>query len=64
MLAGLVLVTDAISALGLEEGTHQLGQLAIEVRNGRALLAGSDTLCGSIATMCQCVQLFMKAVCE
>ncbi|KAJ9585221.1 hypothetical protein L9F63_002984 [Diploptera punctata] len=59
---GLVLVTDAISALGLEEGTHQLGQKAIEVRGGRAMLAESDTLCGSIATMCQCVQFFMKAV--
>ncbi|XP_023725397.1 N-acetylglucosamine-6-phosphate deacetylase isoform X2 [Cryptotermes secundus] len=59
---GLVLVTDAISALGLEEGTHQLGQLAIEVKGGRALVAGTETLCGSIANMNQCIQFFMKAV--
>jgi hypothetical protein len=61
---GLVLVTDAISALGLEEGTHQLGQLAIEVKGGRALVAGTETLCGSIANMNQCIQFFMKAVCK
>lgn len=54
-------MTDAISAMGLEEGTHHIGQLAIEVRNGRAFVAGTDTLCGSIATMNQCVQIFKKA---
>jgi N-acetylglucosamine-6-phosphate deacetylase len=59
-----VLVTDAISALGLEEGTHQLGQLAIEVKGGRALVAGTETLCGSIANMNQCIQFFKKAVCK
>ncbi|XP_069680305.1 N-acetylglucosamine-6-phosphate deacetylase [Periplaneta americana] len=58
---GLVLVTDAVSALGLEDGTHQLGQLAIEVKDGRGLVAGTDTLCGSIASMNECVQFFMKA---
>ncbi|KAK7794100.1 hypothetical protein R5R35_005604 [Gryllus longicercus] len=58
---GLVLVTDAISALGLEEGTHQLGQASIEIRNSRAYIAGTDTLCGSIANMIECVQFFHKA---
>lgn len=57
-------MTDAISALGLEEGTHQLGQLAIEVKGGRALVAGTETLCGSIANMNQCIQFFIKAVCK
>jgi N-acetylglucosamine-6-phosphate deacetylase len=59
-----VLVTDAISALGLEEGTHQLGQFAVEVKGGRAVVAGTETLCGSIANMNQCVQFFMKATCR
>ncbi|XP_067000311.2 N-acetylglucosamine-6-phosphate deacetylase [Anabrus simplex] len=58
---GTVLVTDAISALGLREGTHQLGQQTIEVRKGRAYLAGTDTLCGSIATMIECVRYFLDA---
>lgn len=59
--SGLVLVTDAISALGLEEGFHQLGQLTIEVRARRAYIAGTDTLCGSIADMSECVRFFKEA---
>ncbi|KAK2587018.1 hypothetical protein KPH14_010980 [Odynerus spinipes] len=58
---GLVLVTDAISALGLEEGVHQLGQLKIEIRKGRAYIAGTDTLCGSMAEMAQCVRILKEA---
>lgn len=54
-------MTDAISAMGLEEGVHQLGQLTIEVRSGRAYIAGTDTLCGSIAKMSQCVRFFKEA---
>lgn len=56
-----MLVTDAISALGLEEGIHQLGQLEIEIRNGSAYIAGTDTLCGSIAEMSKCVRHFKEA---
>lgn len=58
---GLVLVTDAISALGLEEGMHQLGQFKIEIRMGRAYIAGTDTLCGSTAEMSKCVRHFKEA---
>lgn len=60
-ILGLVLVTDAISAMGLEEGTHRIGQLAIEIREGKAFICGTNTLCGSIATMNKCVQLFQEA---
>ncbi|XP_076179158.1 N-acetylglucosamine-6-phosphate deacetylase isoform X1 [Ptiloglossa arizonensis] len=58
---GLVLVTDAISALGLEEGMHQLGQFQIEMRMGSAYIAGTNTLCGSTAEMSKCVRLFKEA---
>lgn len=58
---GLVLVTDAISAMGLPSGTHTIGQNKIDVRNGRAYVADSNTLCGSIATLDECVRLFKKA---
>lgn len=58
---GLCLVTDAISALGLPEGSHYLGNIAIEVRDGRGLLAGTDTMCGSIASLDECVRIFRRA---
>ncbi|KAJ1525781.1 hypothetical protein ONE63_008986 [Megalurothrips usitatus] len=58
---GLVLVTDAISALGLEAGTHNIGQLRMEVRDQKAYIAGTNTLCGSIATMIECVKNFKSA---
>lgn len=60
-IKGLVLVTDAISALGLKEGVHQLGQLDIEIRKGRAYIAGTNTLCGSMAEMSKCVRIFKEA---
>ena len=43
---GIVLVTDAISAMGLRSGVHHLGSQLVEVRNKCAVLAGTDTLCG------------------
>lgn len=58
---GLILVTDAISALGLQEGIHHIGQLKMEVRDSKAFIAGTDTLCGSIAPMDECVRIFMKS---
>lgn len=55
------MVTDAISAMGLEEGTHHIGEMAIEVRQGKAYVSGTNTLCGSIATMNECVKWFLKS---
>lgn len=58
------MVTDAISALGLNEGQHKIGQLNVEIRDGKAYIAGTDTLCGSVATMIECVHILMKATGE
>ncbi|TMW53975.1 hypothetical protein DOY81_000907 [Sarcophaga bullata] len=58
---GLILVTDAISALGLEEGIHHIGQLKLEVKESKAFIAGTDTLCGSIAPLDECVRIFKKS---
>lgn len=55
---GLILVTDAISALGFSDGIHYVGQFAIEIRSKKAFIAGTDTLCGSIAPMDECVRIF------
>ena len=54
-------MTDAISALGLEDGIHFVGQLSIEVREGKAFIANTNTLCGSIAPMDECVRIFYKS---
>lgn len=48
---GLILVTDAISPLGFEDGEHHIGQLRVRIENSMARIAGTDTLCGSIASM-------------
>ncbi|XP_074650123.1 N-acetylglucosamine-6-phosphate deacetylase-like isoform X2 [Tubulanus polymorphus] len=57
---GLILVTDAVPGLGLEPGFHTLGQLKVEITNV-AKIAGTDTLCGSIAPMNVCVKNFYEA---
>ncbi|XP_046575078.1 N-acetylglucosamine-6-phosphate deacetylase-like [Haliotis rubra] len=58
---GLVLVTDAIQAMGLPEGFYVFGEQEIEIKGKRAVLAGTDTLCGSISTLDNCVRHFIKS---
>ncbi|XP_042554394.1 N-acetylglucosamine-6-phosphate deacetylase [Dipodomys spectabilis] len=58
---GLVLVTDAVPALGLGNGRHTLGQQEVEVDGLMAHVAGTKTLCGSIAPMDVCVRYFLQA---
>lgn len=53
---GMVLVSDAISAAGLESGTHRIGLQEIEIRDNKAMIAGTQTLCGSIAALDYCVK--------
>ncbi|MFI5507583.1 N-acetylglucosamine-6-phosphate deacetylase [Mycobacterium sp. NPDC051804] len=45
------LITDAISAAGMSDGTYQLGPLAVEVADRVARVAGMQTIAGSTATM-------------
>ncbi|XP_056870130.1 N-acetylglucosamine-6-phosphate deacetylase isoform X1 [Takifugu flavidus] len=59
--SGLVLVTDAVTAMGLPPGRHTLGQQVIEIQGLHAYVAGTDTLSGSIATMDKCVRHFRQA---
>ncbi|XP_062340724.1 N-acetylglucosamine-6-phosphate deacetylase [Osmerus eperlanus] len=59
--SGLVLVTDAITAMGLPPGRHPLGQQVIEIQGLHAYVAGTTTLSGSIATMDMCVRHFKQA---
>lgn len=67
--AGLVLVTDAMNALGLPVGRHDLGGQSVDVFDGRgaggvydgrhAVLAGTGTLAGAVEPLPQCVNNFM-----
>lgn len=45
------LVTDAMAAAGMPDGGYELGKQAVQVIEGVARLAGSDTIAGSTATM-------------
>jgi len=58
---GLVLVTDAMSALGLDPGVYSLGSQNVDVTDHCAYVAGTNTLCGSIVTMDKCVRHFKEA---
>lgn len=64
---GLVLVTDAVSAMGLPEGkVHHIGKQKVEIRilennKKEAVIYQTNTLCGSIATLNECVRIFQQA---
>jgi N-acetylglucosamine-6-phosphate deacetylase len=45
------LVTDAIAAAGMSDGVYQLGTVAVDVMEGVARVAGTQTIAGSTATM-------------
>ena len=45
------LVTDAMAAAGMTDGAYRIGPLDVDVSDGVAHLAGTDTIAGSTATM-------------
>ncbi|MGV9712583.1 N-acetylglucosamine-6-phosphate deacetylase [Gordonia sp. NPDC003424] len=47
----LSLITDAMSATGMADGSYRLGPLEVAVVGGVAHVAGTDTIAGSTATM-------------
>ncbi|MGY1884274.1 N-acetylglucosamine-6-phosphate deacetylase [Blastococcus sp. SYSU DS0753] len=49
--ARVALVSDAMAAAGTGDGRYRLGGADVEVRAGRAVLAGTDTLAGSTLTL-------------
>ncbi len=46
----VALVTDAMAAAGMSDGAYRLGSLAVDVTDGVARVAGTDTIAGSTAT--------------
>ena len=57
---GCVLVTDAMSAMGLGDGIHSLGDMSVTIKGDRATLTGTDTLAGSVVSMDTCVRRFQR----
>jgi N-acetylglucosamine-6-phosphate deacetylase len=56
---GAILVTDAMSAMGLGDGQHMLGTESVVVKGMRATLAHQpETLAGSVSSMDHCVKSF------
>ena len=53
-----ILVTDAMSAAGMPDGTYQLGGFAVEVAHGRAMARG--VLAGSVLTLDRALANFME----
>lgn len=49
--AGLVLITDAIAALGLPPGLHKLGPMQVEIDHEKATLQGTNTLAGRLLSL-------------
>lgn len=45
------LITDAMAATGVSDGVYRLGPLDVQVVEGVARVAGTDTIAGSTATM-------------
>ncbi len=45
------LITDAMAAAGVADGVYQLGPLAVDVVDGVARVAGTQTIAGGTATM-------------
>jgi N-acetylglucosamine-6-phosphate deacetylase len=53
-LEGSVLITDAMTAAGMPDGTYQLGPIQVEVKDGRCTADGR--LAGSVLTMDRAVR--------
>ena len=69
----LILVTDAMSAMGLGDGIHSLGSMSVTIQNDtsknkskssnnkrKATITGTDILAGSIVSMDTCIQNLVK----
>lgn len=58
----LILITDAMSATGLEDGHYTLGDLPVIVQNGVARLMDGVTLAGSTLTMIEGFRFLVQHV--
>jgi N-acetylglucosamine-6-phosphate deacetylase len=58
----IALITDAMAAAGASDGDYPLGSLTVEVRDGLAHIAGTDTLAGSTLTQDHALRIAIEQV--
>ena len=58
----LILITDAMSAAGMGDGTYSLGSLSVTVRDGAARLDDGGALAGSTLTMMGAFRFMIQSV--
>ncbi|GMH91769.1 hypothetical protein TrVE_jg2866 [Triparma verrucosa] len=58
--SGCCLVTDAMGAMGLEDGVHKLGEIEVEKIGMKAVVKGTETLAGSVARIDDCLKNFLE----
>lgn len=58
----IAMITDAMAAAGASDGDYGLGSLAVEVRNGVAHVAGTDTIAGSTLTLDHALRFAIEQV--
>lgn len=56
----VILVTDAMAAAGLGDGTYSFEGVTVDVRSGRAYLAGTNTLSGSTIFMADAARYALR----
>ncbi len=55
----VLLITDAMSATGMPDGTYKLGELSVQVAGGRCI-TGTNTLAGSTLTLDRGVRNYVR----
>jgi N-acetylglucosamine-6-phosphate deacetylase len=58
----IALITDAMAAAGVGDGTYRIGQLDVVVNDGAARLSDSGSLAGSTLTMAAAVRFVVRVV--
>jgi N-acetylglucosamine-6-phosphate deacetylase len=58
--ARMALITDAISAAGMDDGDYDLGPMRVRVAEGRAALLDGERIAGSTLTMDQAFRRFVR----
>ncbi|OQR93746.1 hypothetical protein THRCLA_08357 [Thraustotheca clavata] len=58
--SGLVLVTDCMAGMGLPEGSYELADLKVDVKDGHAYLHNTTTIAGSVVQMDSCIRTLRK----